>query len=247
MKLPIPQDFNDWKIWARELVRRLELSNSVAELAKRLAAGSGVTLTYDGQKQVITLATSGGGGLEIRDEGASITGAAGFLDFVGDGVEATTVAGGVQVSIPAPAQFVTLATDFTTTATTMTDITGLALAIGANEVWWIEVMGHAESTGSGVGISLGAPAGAEFFGRAWIRYAGAGGTSFYEARVSSAVGLDYTSGSLETYDQRVPAGLSVVVRNGATAGNAQVKLQSGSGSATATLRAGAVLRGMRVA
>lgn len=61
MKLPIPQDFNDWKIWARELVRRLELSNSVAELAKRLAAGSGVTLTYDGQKQVITLAASGGG------------------------------------------------------------------------------------------------------------------------------------------------------------------------------------------
>lgn len=101
MKLPIPQDFNDWKIWARELVRRLELSNSVAELAKRLAAGSGVTLTYDGQKQVITLATSGSGGLDVLDESVTILTPASALDFVGAGVTVTDAGGGIaQVSIP---------------------------------------------------------------------------------------------------------------------------------------------------
>lgn len=67
-----------------------------------LIEGPGIDLSQDSITGAITIEASGGGsgGLEVRDEGTSIDAAAGFLDFVGAGVAASTVAGGVQVSIP---------------------------------------------------------------------------------------------------------------------------------------------------
>lgn len=67
-----------------------------------LVEGSGIDLTQDSISGAITIAATGGGagGVAVRDEGATLTGSAGFLDFVGAGVAATTVTGGVQVSVP---------------------------------------------------------------------------------------------------------------------------------------------------
>lgn len=66
-----------------------------------LVEGAGIDLTQDSISGAITIeATGSGGGVAVRDEGATLTASAGFLDFVGAGVAASTVSGGVQVSVP---------------------------------------------------------------------------------------------------------------------------------------------------
>lgn len=66
-----------------------------------LVEGPGIDLTQDSITGAITIeATGGSGALEVLDEGVSLDSVTGVIDFVGAGVTATTITGGVQVSIP---------------------------------------------------------------------------------------------------------------------------------------------------
>jgi len=62
-----------------------------------LQAGTNIGLSYNDSANQLTISADG---LDIKDEGVLLTSDADVIDFVGAGVTATTISGGVQVSIP---------------------------------------------------------------------------------------------------------------------------------------------------
>lgn len=62
-----------------------------------LQAGTNIGLSYNDSANQLTISADG---LDIKDEGVLLTSDADVIDFVGAGVTATTVSGGVQISIP---------------------------------------------------------------------------------------------------------------------------------------------------
>ena len=122
-----------------------------------LVEGAGIDLTQDSITGAITIAaTGGGGGVAVRDEGSTLTAAAGFLDFVGAGVGATTVSGGVQVSIPGAA-----ALGVRDEGTTLTAAAGFLDFVGAGVA--------ATTVTGGVQVSVpGGGAGSNVEGRAHV-------------------------------------------------------------------------------
>ena len=163
-------------------------------------------------------------------------------------VSGASLSGGV-LTIPSyvPA-YVALGSDFTHNAFSWSNVTGMTLPIGANEVWKIEVWGHFQSaaTNSGMGVNLTFPTGANFFGIGRARAQGAGFDSFAEARISDVTAAVWTTAVVTDANVNMPVYAQVVVRNGSTAGDAQLQIAS-QNTTVQTLKAGAVMFGIRLA
>lgn len=132
-----------------------------------------------------------------------------------------------------------LASDFVSSATTLSSVTGMAIAALANEVWLIEVFGRysAPVTTTGAGIALQIPTGATINGIARIRQGGDGTDAFFE------YSLDVSDKNVVNASNPVAGSAHIVqlralVVIAATAGDIQLRWRSEVSGSAATLLAG---------
>jgi hypothetical protein len=130
---------------------------------------------------------------------------------------------------------VTLAANFTTTNATATS-TALSFAIGANEVWIVDVQATTQcSSTGGTKYAVAAPSGATIEG--WIYSSGAAITTLVYQRI---VAINTLSATLLHTVATTPGPdiLRFVVTNGATAGAVTLQAASGTSGQTTTISLG---------
>jgi hypothetical protein len=138
---------------------------------------------------------------------------------------------------------VSLTANFTTTATAATS-TALTFAIGANEVWVVDVQLTAQcSSTGGSKYAVAAPTGATIEG--WIYSSLAAITTLSYQRLTAINTLNATA--LHTVATTpAPDVLRFTITNGSTAGAVTIQAASGTSGQTTTLFLGSALRAQRV-
>lgn len=99
----------------------------------------GNVFEFDGSEWVET--GGSGGGVEVRDEGSTVTAAAPAINFTGGGVSVTEVGGIPTVVIPgdgADWNYLIVASDVTTTSVTAINVPGLSVSPQANKIIVVE-------------------------------------------------------------------------------------------------------------
>jgi hypothetical protein len=140
-----------------------------------------------------------------------------------------------------------LASDFNNSASTLLDVTGLTIPIGANEAWKFELFGRYQTAdaATGAGLSLTAPSGATIGGRVWFRQGSDGTDGFWETEILTS-GADTTSANVVAQNVPYSCGFSIYVSNGTMTGNVQVQFRS-ENTNQARLLAGTAFIGIRLA
>jgi hypothetical protein len=139
-----------------------------------------------------------------------------------------------------------LASDFNNTTAIPADVIGLSIAVGADETWKFELFGSYQTaaTATGAGVTLAAPSGASVNGRIWLRQGDNGTDTYWEAQILSSA-ENTSSASVIAQNTTYGCGFLILVRNGATAGNVQVRWRS-ENTVEARLLAGTTLVGTRL-
>lgn len=257
---PQPYDarlFEDEAIPANPGCSGLDLDDEVLGVlySRQIEAGTGLTGGGSFRNQIVTLNVESildsTARVQVLDN-ATLIGARRAINFIEGPNIITTLTDDavnerVDVTITATPTTLTLGSDFITSAASMQSVTGMSIAVGANQVWKIEVRGKYQTAAAttGAGISLLLPAGATVSGLALIRQAANGTASFFQASLTVS-DENWASASVIAPNTDYIVFLSAVVAVGASAGNIQLRWRSEVAASNAVLRAGSRMIGQRL-
>ena len=138
-----------------------------------------------------------------------------------------------------------LSSNFTTTSGSLTDVTGITIAMAANETWSFQIFGQATcSTANGLYTSIDVPTGATLYSQHLMNN-NATGTLRDQASNTD----DTAVSSPECISSSITSGIRIhgTVFNGANAGNIQLRMKMATAGDTGTVLKGCVIIAQRLA
>lgn len=140
---------------------------------------------------------------------------------------------------------VSLAADVTNNTTTLTNVTGLALALAANSTYQIDgrVMFQTAATTTGIRLTQTVPSGATVVAQ-WNTPTSLTASTLGNQRAADA---GATTTAIDTANANTLATTSILVVTAATAGNLQIRFASEVSGSKAVVKAGSNLVAIKVA